>query len=129
MDDSVTVRRASGVAVAVLHGEYDIGNAPALRKQLVDVLRQRPIGLVVDLSQVSFCDLACIRALVAVRGRADALGAWLRLAAPPPLLCRLLDLTGLGASLPVFSDVEQAMRGLRGRSTPAGVRHLATAAG
>jgi len=127
MGETVAVRRAGGVAVAVLRGEYDLGNAPALRRQLVDVLRQRPVGVVIDLSQVSFCDLACIRTLVALRRRAEALGAWIRLAAPPPLLCRMLDLTGLGGSLPVFGDVEQALRGPRGRATPAGVRHLATA--
>jgi anti-sigma B factor antagonist len=127
MDETVVVRRAGAVAVAVLHGEYDLGNASALRRQLVSVLRQRPVGLVIDLSQVSFCDLACIRTLVALRRRAEALGAWIRLAAPPPLLCRMLDLTGLGASLPVFSDVEHALRGPRGRSAPGGVRQMASA--
>jgi anti-sigma B factor antagonist len=127
MDETVAVRRAGGVVVAVLRGEYDLGNAPALRRQLLSVLRQRPVGLVIDLSQVSFCDLACVRTLVALRCRAEALGAWIRLAGPPPVLCRMLDLTGLGASLPVFSDVEHALRGPRGRGALAGVRHLATA--
>jgi anti-sigma B factor antagonist len=127
MDESVAVRRSGGVAVAHLRGDYDLANASALRMHLVDVLRQRPTGLVIDLSEVSFCDLACIRTLVALRRRADVLGAWIRLAGPPPLVCRLLDLTGLGASLPVFSDVEHALRGLRGRSAPGGLRHLVTA--
>jgi anti-sigma B factor antagonist len=126
MDERVAVRRAGDVAVAVLHGEYDLRDAPALRRQLMAVLRQRPVGLVIDLSQVSFCDLACMRTLVALRCRADALGAWIRLAGPPPLLCRMLDLTGLGALLPVFGDVEQALRGPRSRYAPP-VRHLATA--
>jgi anti-sigma B factor antagonist len=127
MDETVAVRRAGGVVVAVLRGEYDVGNAAALRRQLTDLLRQRPAGLVIDLSQVSFCDLACLRTLVALRRRAEALGTWIRLAAPPPLLRRTIDLTGLGGSLPVFGDVEAAFRGRRAVPVPAGVPHLATA--
>jgi anti-anti-sigma factor len=127
MDETVAVRRAGGVAVAVLRGEYDLGNAVALRRQLIDVLRQRPTGVVIDLSQVSFCDLACLRTLVVLRRRAEALGTWIRLAAPPPLLCRTLDLTGLGRSLPVFGDVEQALRGRRSSPVSGGIHQLATA--
>ena len=126
MDDAtVIVRKAGAVVVAALRGDYDISNASAVRKRLVDVLRQRPAGLVIDLGDVSFCDLACLRALATLRCRAEALGAWVRLAAPSPVVSRMLELTGLGASLPAYCDVEQALRASHHRIPhPSGSRHL-----
>lgn len=124
MDANVTVRRASGVAVAVLHGDYDLSTAAALHAELLDVLRGRPTGLVIDLSEAAFCDLACLRTMAALGSRASALGVWVRVAGPAPLVRRLLEITGLCASLPIFPDVELALRGSRARATvpPSGRR-------
>jgi anti-anti-sigma factor len=128
MDANVTVRRASGVAVAVLHGDYDLSNAAALHAELLEVLRGRPTGMVIDLSEAAFCDLACLRTMAALGSRAAALGAWVRVAGPSPVVRRLLEITGLCASLPIYPDVELALRGARGRTTvPASGRRVSTA--
>lgn|GEM_PF-3422765 len=115
MDGNVSVRRAGSVAVAVPHGEYDIANVSTLRAELVDILRSRPTGIVVDLSDVEFCDLACLRSMAGIGNRAAAVGVWVRIAAPSPLIRRLLEITGLSVSLPAYPDVEQALRGPRNR--------------
>jgi anti-sigma B factor antagonist len=121
VDANINVRRAGGVAVAVLHGEYDLGNADALHAELLEVLRSRPTGIVLDVAGVEFCDLACLRSMANVGRRAAALGVWVRIAGPMPMLRRVLKITGLGATLPAYRDVELALRGPRsGVSLPAG---------
>jgi anti-sigma B factor antagonist len=113
VDANMNVRRAGNVAVAVLHGEYDLGNAAVLNAELVDVLRCRPAGIVLDVAEVDFCDLACLRSMANLGRRAAAVGIWVRIAGPKPMLRRLLDVTGLGSSLPAYPDVELALRGSR----------------
>lgn len=121
MDVSINVRRAGDVAVVVLRGEYDLANAAGLRAELVDVLRSRPSGIVLDLVGVEFCDLGCLRSIANIGRRAGAMGVWVRLAGPSPMIRRVLDITGLGATLPAYPDVEFALRGPRHRGTvPAG---------
>lgn len=129
MDAVVTVRRASGVAVAVLHGDHDLSNAPVLHTELLAVLRGRPTGLVIDFSEASFCDLACLRTLAGFGRRAAAVGVWVRVAGPSPIVRRLLEITGLCASLPIYPDVELALRGARTRAgVPKSGRRVSSAA-
>jgi anti-anti-sigma factor len=129
VDAIVTVRRASGVAVAVLHGDHDLSNAPALHAELLDVLRTRPTGLVIDFSEATFCDLAALRTMAGFGRRAAAVGVWVRVAGPSPIVRRLLEITGLCASLPIYADVELALRGARARvGVPKTGRRVSTAA-
>lgn len=121
VDAEVDVRRAGGVAVAVLHGDYDLGNVAALYAELLEVLRVRPTGIVIDLGEAGFCDLTALRAMANIARRAAALGVWVRAAGPAPMVRRMLEITGLCACLPPFADVELALRGARGRVVlPAG---------
>ncbi len=125
MDADVDVRRAGGIAVAVLHGDYDLGNVAGLHAELLEVLRVRPTGIVVDLSEAGFLDLTALRAMANIARRATAVGVWVRAAGPTPMVRRMLEITGLGASLPTYADVELALRGARGRAVlPAGRANL-----
>ncbi len=121
MDANLAVRRAGGVVVVALSGDYDLGCAATLHTQLLDALRARPTGIVIDLSEVTYCDLACLRTMANLGRRAVAVGTWMRLAGPSPIVRRLLEITGLCASLPCFGDIEAALRGVKARpSVPAG---------
>jgi anti-anti-sigma factor len=122
VDANINVRRAGSVAVAVLHGEYDLDNAAALHAELIDVLRGRPTGIVLDVAEVEFCDLTCLRLLANLGRRAAAVGIWVRIAGPTPMIRRMLEITGLGASLPAYRDVELALRGARRRAVLPGGR-------
>lgn len=124
MDAVVDVRRAGGVAVAVLHGDFDLGNVAALHAELLEVLRVRPTGIVIDLGEAGFCDLTALRAMANIARRSAAVGVWVRAAGPAPMLRRMLEITGLYACLPTYADVELALRGNRGRAVlPAGRVH------
>jgi len=113
---------AGGVIIAELSGELDIARAPALREQLLALLRPGSSRLVIDLSKVSHCDASGLAVLVGAGRRARLLGGFLRLAAVSPQVDQGLHITGLRQRLGVFPTVQAATaspQGHRGRKDSA----------
>ena len=104
-----------GYVVAELSGELDIASAPALREQLLDLLRAAS-HLILDLSAVQHADASGLAVLVGSRRRARLLGGSLRLAAPSPEVARVLAATGMDQHLNVFHTVRAAITGQPGLS-------------
>ena len=107
----LSARTAGGITIAALTGELDIASAPALRDQLLSLLRPSSSWLVIDLSKVSFCDASGLAVLVNTERRARLLGGFLRLAAVSPQAGRVLNITGLHRHLAIFPTVEAAATG------------------
>jgi anti-sigma B factor antagonist len=107
----LAVQTANGITIAELTGELDIASAPALRDQLLSVLRPGSSRLVMDLSKVSFCDASGLAVLVNTARRARLLGGFLRLAAVSPQAGRVLNITGLDRHLAIFPTVQAAITG------------------
>lgn len=101
--------------IAALTGELDIGSAPALREQLLNLLRPADSRLVLDLSAVSYADATGLAVLVGTGRRAGLLGGFLRLAAPVPAVTRVLRLTGLYWQFDIFPSVRAAITGTPAR--------------
>ena len=97
-----------GYCVAALSGELDFASAPELRDRLRGLLRPDANRLVVDLSQVSFCDASGVAVLVGTNRRAKLLRGVLRLAAPAPAVIEALRMTGLGRQFDIFPTVTAA---------------------
>jgi anti-anti-sigma factor len=114
---AVSTRAAADITIAELAGELDIASAPALREQLLGLLRPGSGRLVIDLSQVSFCDASGLAVLVGTGRRASLRGGFLRLAAVSPQVDRVLLMTGLHRHLGVFPTVQAAI------SSPQDPRH------
>ncbi|GAA0934296.1 STAS domain-containing protein [Nonomuraea longicatena] len=86
-----------------LSGEIDIFTSAALRRQLLDELEHSTTLLIIDLSQVSFCDAGGLAVLVGIQRRARSMGITLALTAPRPFMSRLLHITGLDRGLPMVA--------------------------
>jgi anti-sigma B factor antagonist len=114
----LSVRTAGGVIIAELTGEVDIASVPALREQLLRLLRPGSSRLVIDLSKVSFCDASGLAVLVSTGRRARLLGGFLRLAAISPQVGRVLNLAGLLRSFAIFPTVQAAATGPAPRPGP-----------
>jgi anti-anti-sigma factor len=97
----ISIRTVGGMTIAELAGELDIASAPALREQLLGLLRPGSSRLVIDLSKVSLCDASGLAVLVGIGRRARLLGGFLRLAAVSPQADRVLHITGLHRYLPM----------------------------
>ena len=104
----LTAQTAGGTTIAELTGELDIASAPALRDQLLSLLRPGSSRLVIDLSKVSFCDASGLAVLVNTARRARLLGGFLHLAAVSPQADRALNITGLYRHLASFPTVQAA---------------------
>ena len=96
---ALPAQTAGGITIAELSGELDIACAPALREQLLGLLR--PGRLVIDMSKVSYCDAGGVAVLIGTGRRARLLGGFLRLAAVSPQVGQMLHITGLRQQLGV----------------------------
>ena len=108
---SISSRAEGDHVIAALSGELDILCAPALREQLLGLLRPGASRLVLDLSQVSYADASGLAVLVGTGRRAGLLGGFLRLAAPTPAVSSVMRISGLHRQLDVFRTVQAAITG------------------
>jgi anti-sigma B factor antagonist len=99
-----------GYVIATLRGKLGIASAPALREQLLSLLRAAS-HLIIDLSAVEHADASGLAVLVGSGRRARLLGGSLRLAAPSPEVARVLSATGLNQHLDIFPTVRAAITG------------------
>jgi anti-anti-sigma factor len=104
-----------GYVVAALSGELGIASAPALREQLLELLRAAS-HLILDLSAVEHADASGLAVLVGSGRRARLLGGSLRLAAPSPEVARILSATGMDQHFKIFPTVRAAITGQPGLS-------------
>ena len=112
-----------GVHVVSLRGELDLATAPDLRRVLEDNLAGlEPV--LIDLSDCEFIDSTGIAVIVRAWQQrqgsdgASELGGLLALCAPERQVSRLLEITGVDASISVFEDCDEGIQKLRARNEP-----------
>ncbi|MFJ8623517.1 STAS domain-containing protein [Kitasatospora sp. NPDC093550] len=101
---------AGGAEVCVLAGDLDIENLAPAARALTALVARRPRAVVVDLSGVGFCDSSGLNLLLKTRLAAEEEGVALHLAAVPPTVMRVLELTGAHAVFSLHASVESALR-------------------
>jgi anti-anti-sigma factor len=106
---SLSVLRRPAHTIARLRGELDVATAPALRERLAPLLRRRMRLLVLDLSEIRFCDAAGLAVLIGTQRRARLSGITLRLAAPGAQVANVLRATGLDRSLSIHPTLAAAL--------------------
>jgi anti-sigma B factor antagonist len=94
---SFTISEQDAETVVTIKGELDISNVERLDGALAPFLGRRPPRLIIDVSELGFADSSAI----AIWVRWSRAVGELRLRGPQPLLARLIDTMGLGATLPV----------------------------
>jgi anti-anti-sigma factor len=95
--------------IARLEGELDIATVPKLRERLFGVLSPGVRLLIIDLSGVSFCDVAGLAVLIGTQRRATVRGIAVRVAAPHPQVAKLLRVTGLDHRLTICATLADAL--------------------
>jgi anti-anti-sigma factor len=102
-------REERGYLVTALSGRIDSARAPALREQLLRLLRPAASQLVLDLTLVSDIDAAGLAVLVGTERRARLLGGSLRLAGARPAVSMAVHAAGLDWLLGSFATVQAAV--------------------
>jgi anti-anti-sigma factor len=105
----LTIAREDGVVLASLSGEIDLSNATRITNALLAGVPNEALGLVIDLSQVTYLDSAGVRMLAELDHRLGWRAQALRVVAPEESRSRrVLAIAGLERVLSLDITVEAA---------------------
>ncbi|MFF3291819.1 STAS domain-containing protein [Streptomyces sp. NPDC003023] len=90
-------------------GELDHHTAELLRAPLEEAIEQGRVRLVVDCSQLEFCDSTGLNVLLGARLKAEADGGGVHLAGMLPVVARVFEITGAEAVFTVHDSLEDAL--------------------
>jgi len=91
---------ADGNATVRLCGELDIATADQAYTYLRDVVDSQDGPVMMNLSELTFCDAAGLGVLARVAGHARRSGRSLKLTAARPALLRIMHITGMDEAFP-----------------------------
>ncbi|MEK8170498.1 STAS domain-containing protein [Streptomyces sp. M19] len=97
------------VAAVTVKGELDAESGRLLHQELSRQIAAGRRHLVLDLADVPFMDSSGLSIVIRTHNAVRDLAGSLRLAAPTDVVRRLLDLTGISMSTPLYDDVETAL--------------------
>jgi len=99
----------SDVAVLHLRGELDSDTASQLQEMLAYLLERPVPRIVVDVTDLKFCDSVGLSAFVTSKQVIDARGGWLSFAGANPFLVELMETVGLSRYFASFPEVDDAI--------------------
>jgi anti-anti-sigma factor len=106
----------AGAAVISLAGELDLSTIRNLEPRLLEEVRN-PVGVVVDLTRLSFIDSSGIGLLIkAFRSLDERPGGMYTVVAPGSQVERVFQLAGIDRALRVFTTRDHALSALDGNS-------------
>ncbi|MFD6419618.1 STAS domain-containing protein [Streptomyces sp. NPDC060194] len=106
---SVEVRSHGASAVVIPAGELDHHTAELLREPLEACIDEGRTRVVVDCSQLEFCDSTGLNVLLGARLKAEAAGSEIHLSGMLPVVARVFEITGAESVFTVHEDVESAL--------------------
>lgn len=111
MDDglSANVSRIDGVAVVSVAGDVDLNTAAALRTVIDETVETRPLGLVIDLTDVDFLGSVGLSLLVQTR---ETVGESFAVVADGPATSRPIRLTQLDQVFALHATLADALAAL-----------------
>lgn len=109
MDIGVDVEERGDWQVVSVAGEIDITTAPQFRERLFEVIDEGHGQVVVDLGSVDFLDSTALGVMVGAHKRLREDGPGLVIAAAPPSILRVLEVTGLSTVFRVCDTVDAAV--------------------
>ena len=99
----------SDVAVLHLKGELDADTANQLHAALADLLERPVPRIVVDLTELKFCDSVGLSAFITSKQVITARGGWLSFAGANLFLIQLMETVGLSRYFAIFPEVDDAI--------------------
>jgi len=105
----VAVQRYGMSAVVTPAGELDHHTAELLREPLERCVQDAITKIVVDCSQLEFCDSTGLNVLLGARLKVEALGGGVHLAGMKPPVARVFEVTGADAVFAVHDSLDEAL--------------------
>jgi anti-sigma B factor antagonist len=113
---NTTISRAPGEVVLTLVGEIDTLTAPAFEAAADAMGAGRKVTVVFDLAGVTFMDSTGLTIIAGTLRRLNRVGGRLCIRGASPMICRLLEITGIEQSeileiSPIRNNVHTAANG------------------
>ncbi|MCW2640805.1 MAG: hypothetical protein JWP76_3111 [Dactylosporangium sp.] len=105
---SLELASAGPVTVIAVSGELDMSNAHLIAELAEDILRDKPLRLVLDLARVTFFCADGVRALLRIRRAVAAEAGQLVLRDPSPITLRVLAITGVLRQFAIHTSIDTA---------------------
>ncbi len=102
--------RLEEVLVLEFDGEIDAGNAPDLKKALVETIESGEKHLLIDMSRISYIDSLGIGTFISSLSTATKAGATFKICSLSVFLNRIFDLTRLKKVFDVYESEEEALK-------------------
>ncbi len=103
-DLRISVRHGPDETVLAVVGELDLANAEELSDAVTAEFRDSPGRIVLDLSDLTFCDSLGLGTLIVLSRTAQNQNTFLLLRNPRPFFTQMLDITGVRQGLNISSD-------------------------
>jgi anti-sigma B factor antagonist len=110
---------ADGAVLFHFSGDIDLSNVPLLWSNL-KAAGEDGHNVIVDLSGVTYVDSTGLKALLDCHNIFLERGQRLTIAGPPTMLLKILNIVGLGNSIPIFPSIEAAVIAFRSRESRGG---------
>ncbi len=104
-DNSLPVEWHGRQVVVVLPEHVDVGNASAIRDQLLALINRGAAVVILDMTGTTSCDHAGMDAIARAYQRAVINGTPLRLAVTAPIIRRVLSIEGIDRLVSIFPTV------------------------
>ncbi|MFE4832510.1 STAS domain-containing protein [Streptomyces sp. NPDC056672] len=105
----IGVRTEGRSEIVTVAGELDHHTAELLQTPLDDALERGQARLVIDCSQLEFCDSIGLNVLLGARLKAEAAGGGVHLVSMLPAVARVFEITGADAVFTVHDSIEDAL--------------------
>ena len=105
----VPVELVRGVPIVVAPEEIDVTNADDLRAALLEASSNGFTRIVVDMTRTRFCDSSGVHTLARAHRRGLDEHRGMLLAVRHAAVLRVLEITGIGRTIPSFASVEEAL--------------------
>jgi anti-sigma B factor antagonist len=108
-----------GIRVFTVRGELDMNTAPELEESLQEAINSEDAQVILDLTECEFIDSTGIALIVRSWQRLDRAGGGggqgqLVICSVNAQVMRLLKITGVESSIPVYEEYDAALAELRG---------------
>jgi anti-anti-sigma factor len=101
LDLETTITTMEGASHLAVRGVIDAATAPWLRRVIAGITLEADTNLTLNLSKVTFIDVAGLSAVVLAVRRARTNDASLVIVDPSPQVSRLLDISGFDTLIPI----------------------------
>ena len=98
------------IVVTIKEARVDMAISRKLRKELSEILTEKPMILVINLSETQYFDSSALGTLVTILREAKSYGGQVRLANLNQTLITLMKLSKLDTMFEIYENVENALK-------------------